>query len=115
MDCCRVDVEQDDRYDIKNLNHKVYSDSSIGSGIFVSPVKVLVGTGSVGISLIFWSFGAIVSTCGLLVWLELGLSVPFRKVRVTPGPQGEVKERSVPQNGGEMNYVSQYYICFELY
>lgn len=75
----------------------------------MSPVKVLVGTGSVGASLILWSFGAIVSTCGLLVWLELGLSVPFREVKVTPGPHGTFERKSVPRNGGEKNYVSQYY------
>ncbi|KAH6680931.1 amino acid permease-domain-containing protein [Halenospora varia] len=78
---------------------------TIGSGIFVSPVKVLVGTGSVGASLILWSFGAIVSTCGLLIWLELGLSVPFREVKVTPGPHGTFEKKSVPRNGGEKNYL----------
>ena len=38
--------------------------------------------------------------CGLLVWLEFGLSIPFRRV------DGEEKERSVPRSGGEKNYVS---------
>ena len=71
-------------------------------------MPVLKGTGSVGASLLLWSFGAVVSTCGLLVWLELGLSVPFRDVRVTPGPHGTIEKKSVPQNGGEKNYVSQH-------
>ncbi|KAH8707070.1 amino acid permease-domain-containing protein [Phaeosphaeriaceae sp. PMI808] len=82
---------------------------TIGSGIFVSPQRVLIGTGSVGVSLILWSFGAFVSTCGVLVWLELGLSVPFREVKVTPGPHGKFEKKSVPRNGGEKNYLEFLY------
>ncbi len=73
---------------------------TIGSGIFVSPAKVLKGTGSVGASLLLWAFGGLVATCGLLVWLELGLSIPLWLI---PGT-GELK--SVPRSGGEKNYVS---------
>lgn len=40
----------------------------IGSGIYVTPAKVLAGTGSVGGSLLFWAAGGIISICGLLVW-----------------------------------------------
>ncbi|KAE9371024.1 amino acid transporter [Stipitochalara longipes BDJ] len=79
---------------------------TIGSGIFVSPIKVLNGTGSVATSLLFWTFGCIFSTAGLLVWLELGLSVPLRTVKVTPGNPGTFERKSVPRNGGEMNYLA---------
>jgi hypothetical protein len=52
--------------------------------------------------MIMWFFGGIVATCGLLVWLELGLSIPLRVVQVMP----EIFERtSVPRSGGEKNYV----------
>ncbi|KAG9233201.1 amino acid permease-domain-containing protein [Amylocarpus encephaloides] len=79
---------------------------TIGSGIFVTPVKVLNGTGSTGASLLLWFFGAIVATSGLLVWLELGLSIPMRIVQVMPG----IFERtSVPRSGGEKNYLEFIY------
>jgi amino acid transporter len=71
---------------------------TIGSGIFVTPRTILLGTGSAGISIILWTLGAVVSTCGLLVWLEFGLSVP---IRVVPGGH----ERPVPRSGGEKNYL----------
>jgi hypothetical protein len=71
---------------------------SIGSGIFVTPAIILRGTGSVGASLLLWAAGAIISTSGLLVWLELGLSVPRQRVR-------DGSKKSVPRSGGEKNYV----------
>jgi hypothetical protein len=71
---------------------------TIGSGIFVTPALILKGTGSVGASLLLWAAGAIISTTGLLVWLELGLSVPRQRVR-------DGSKRSVPRSGGEKNYV----------
>lgn len=72
---------------------------TIGSGIFVTPALILKSTGSVGGSLLLWSAGAVIATAGLLVWLEMGLSVPRRLVR-------EGNKKSVPRSGGEKNYVS---------
>ena len=71
-----------------------------GSGIFETPGEVLLGTNSIGISVLFWAIGGIVATCGLLVWLEFGLSIPRQIVS-----SGE--EKSVPRSGGEKNYVRQ--------
>ena len=71
---------------------------TIGSGIFVTPRNVLLGTKSVGISILLWALGGIVSTCGLLVWNEFGLNVPLR---IVPGGH----ERPVPRSGGEKNYL----------
>jgi len=71
---------------------------SIGSGIFVTPALILRGTGSIGASLLLWAAGAVISTSGLLVWLELGLSVPRQRVQ-------EGSKKSVPRSGGEKNYV----------
>ena len=71
---------------------------TIGSGIFVAPRAVLLATGSPGASLILWAAGAVVSTCGLLVWNEFGLTVP---VRTVPGGM----QRTVPRSGGEKNYL----------
>jgi amino acid transporter len=72
---------------------------TIGSGIFVTPAKVLAGTGSVGDSLLFWAAGAIISTCGLFVWLECSMSIPQRLVK------GHAEPRGVPRSGGEKNYL----------
>ncbi|KAF2207524.1 hypothetical protein CERZMDRAFT_107794 [Cercospora zeae-maydis SCOH1-5] len=72
---------------------------TIGSGIFLSPHRVLAGTGCVGGALCMWILAAVISICGLYVWLECGLSMPQRLVR------GENKPRGVPRSGGEKNYL----------
>ncbi|XP_065924865.1 b(0,+)-type amino acid transporter 1 isoform X1 [Magallana gigas] len=48
----------------------------IGSGIFISPKGVLLGTGSVGLCLVAWGLSAAISFCGALVMAELGLLLP---------------------------------------
>ncbi|KXJ87170.1 amino acid/polyamine transporter I, partial [Microdochium bolleyi] len=76
---------------------------TIGSGIFVTPALVLHGMGSVGGSLLLWVFGGLISTCGLMVWLQLGLSLPLL-------PTGNDKMlRAVPRSGGEKNYLEFIY------
>lgn len=87
--------------------------TSLGSGIFVSPAIVLRGTGSVGASLCLWALGAVAAISGLLVWLELGLSIPKFRPRDENNPDGitpdEVNDQGAlvcfPRNGGEKNYV----------
>lgn len=54
---------------------------AIGSGIFLSPGRVLAGVGCVGAALCIWALAALISICGLYVWLECGLSmVSFRRM-----------------------------------
>ena len=80
-----------------------------GSGIFVTPAIILRATDSVGVSLILWILGAVFGLCGLLVWLELGLSIPkFQPPEQALDPliEGEGSFENVPRNGGEKNYVS---------
>ena len=96
-------LEQDNRYVLIFTLDSSMSKWISGSGIFVTPVKVLNGTGSIGVALVFWALGGFIAMCGLLVWLELGLSIPFRMVQVLPGV---FERKSVARSGGEKNYVS---------
>ena len=70
---------------------------------------MLKSTGSVGVSLLLWSIGPIVSMSALLCWLELGLSIPKFEIPNTnsaaSGREGERIQENVPYNGGEKNYV----------
>lgn len=70
----------------------------IGTGIFETPGTVWMSTETVAGSLFMWFLGGLISYAGLLVYLELGLTVPRYKVRGT--------WRSIPRSGGEKNYVS---------
>ncbi|KAI4181528.1 MAG: hypothetical protein LQ346_006757 [Caloplaca aetnensis] len=85
---------------------------TIGSGIYVTPAIVLRATNSVGISLFLWTFGALFGLSGLLVWLELGLSIP----KFQPPDEGTDSLRNgerpfenVPRSGGEKNYLEYIY------
>lgn len=50
----------------------------IGTGVFSTPASILSGTGSVGLSLMYWVIGFIISCCGLGVYLELASYFPAR-------------------------------------
>ncbi|KAF2442622.1 amino acid transporter [Karstenula rhodostoma CBS 690.94] len=70
---------------------------SIGSGIFATPAKILRATNSVGVNTVFWAIGGFLTICGILVWLEFGLSIPREHV--------DGKDHAVPRSGGEKNYL----------
>ncbi|KAL8677593.1 MAG: hypothetical protein Q9186_006002 [Xanthomendoza sp. 1 TL-2023] len=86
---------------------------TIGSGIFVTPAIVLKSTGSVGASLLLWSFGTIIGMSALLVWLELGLSLPKFELPNKDDNDtivdGGTSLQCVPRNGGEKNYLEYIY------
>lgn len=48
----------------------------IGSGIFATPGAIVRSVGSVGITLVLWVVGALVSWFGLVVTLEYGCMLP---------------------------------------
>lgn len=76
----------------------------------MTPAIVLEATNSVGISLILWTLGAIFGICGLLVWLELGLSIPkFQAPELATGTPADHEGawENVPRSGAEKNYVSR--------
>ena len=74
-----------------------------GSGIFILPATIVRGTNSVGVALIFWAFGGVITVSALLVWLELSLTLPKFELNGN--------EVSVPRSGGEKNYVSTTSFC----
>ncbi len=76
---------------------------TIGSGIFTVPAKVLSGTGSIGGSLLVWAGAGVIVLCGACVWLELGLTIPGRKVIDEKGVE---RWEPTPRSAGEKNYVS---------
>ncbi|MCJ1311530.1 hypothetical protein MMC25_005203 [Agyrium rufum] len=49
---------------------------TIGVGIFSVPSSILAGVGSVGMALLIWVVGALISFCGLAVYLDLGTALP---------------------------------------
>lgn len=62
----------------------------IGSGIFISPNVIIKNTGSMGISLIIWTLGGLLSLCGALCFGELGALYPksggeCQYIRITYG------------------------------
>ncbi|KAK9457937.1 amino acid permease-domain-containing protein [Dipodascopsis uninucleata] len=61
----------------------------IGTGIFSTPSSVFLSSGSVGISIILWSVGGLLSLTGMSVFLEFGLAIP--------------------KSGGEKNYLERVY------
>ncbi len=71
---------------------------TIGTGIFNSPQRVMAGTGSTSVSLLFWFVGIVYCFAGTHVYCEYGLSVPRYTVNGL--------EQAVPRSGGDLNYVS---------
>jgi len=69
----------------------------LGTGIFRTPATVFNYTGSVGISMLWWALGLVVAMCGIIVYMELGLTLPLYKI--------DGKTVSVPRSGGELVYV----------
>ncbi|KAF3933929.1 hypothetical protein ABW19_dt0206063 [Dactylella cylindrospora] len=61
----------------------------IGTGIFSTPSGIFAATGSVGVSLMLWVIGGVLTFAGLSVFLEFGLAIP--------------------RSGGEKNYLERVY------
>lgn len=57
----------------------------VGTGIFATPSAIFQLSGSVGLSLMLWVCGIIITSAGMAVYLEFGTGLP--------------------RNGGEKNYL----------
>lgn len=78
-----------------------------GTGIFLTPTKVIQYTNSVGIALLLWLAGAVAAMAGILVYMEFGLTTP----RYYFNGRGKI---SVPRNGAEIHYVSPKVTSFKI-
>ncbi|KUJ09194.1 uncharacterized protein LY89DRAFT_598930 [Mollisia scopiformis] len=72
----------------------------IGTGIFNSPSVVFTNTQSIGLSLILWAIGGIMALAGVIVYIELGLTIP----RWPLGSDGT--KISTPRSGDVLNYFN---------
>ncbi|KAI9767776.1 MAG: hypothetical protein M1840_005457 [Geoglossum simile] len=73
----------------------------IGSGIFITPGRVMQGTQSTGAAIVLWLAGAVYALAGTHVYIEYGLNVPR-------GIFNDV-EQGVPRSGGDLNYLQYVY------
>jgi hypothetical protein len=71
----------------------------IGSGIFNSSAAVFYNTQSIGGSLLMWLYGIVTSLSGLVLYVELGLTVPRWEL-------ADGTKISTPRSGAELVYVS---------
>lgn len=70
-----------------------------GSGIFNSSSVVFYNTQSIGVSLLMWLYGVAMTLSGLVLYIELGLTIP----RWTLADGTKI---STPRSGAELVYVS---------
>jgi hypothetical protein len=71
----------------------------IGSGIFNSSSVVFYNTQSIGASLLMWLYGVVMALSGLVLYIELGLTIPRWQLR-------DGTKISTPRSGAELVYVS---------
>jgi amino acid transporter len=69
-----------------------------GTGIFRTPWTAMHASQSVGLTLLFWLFGAITAMTGTVLYIEFGLTIPRHSI--------DGQEVPVVRNGGDLNYVS---------
>jgi hypothetical protein len=55
-------------------------------------------TQSVGMTLLFWLFGALTAMAGTVIYVDFGLAIPRHRI--------DGKKEPVVRNGGDLNYVS---------
>ncbi|KAK6436792.1 hypothetical protein LTR95_007016 [Oleoguttula sp. CCFEE 5521] len=80
----------------------------IGTGVFSTPGSILTSTGSVGVSLMFWLVGFVVSMAGLALYLELASYFPARSgMRNVIAYSSPMVGRLTIYSGAEVVYLEQ--------
>ncbi|KAL2265778.1 hypothetical protein VTJ83DRAFT_6878 [Remersonia thermophila] len=74
---------------------------TIGSGIFNSPAVVFANTQSIGGGILLWLYGALTALSGLVLYVELGLTVPRWTLQ-------NGQKISTPRSGGELVYLNYF-------
>ncbi|KAK4102514.1 hypothetical protein N658DRAFT_523091 [Parathielavia hyrcaniae] len=73
----------------------------IGSGIFNSSAVVFYNTQSIGVSLFMWLYGVAMALSGLILYIELGLTVPRWQFE-------DGTKISTPRSGAELVYFNYF-------
>lgn len=71
----------------------------IGSGVFNSGSVVFYNTQSIGVSLLMWLYGVVTALSGMLLYIDLGLTIPRWEL-------ANGSWISTPRSGAELVYVS---------
>ncbi|KAL2074995.1 hypothetical protein VTL71DRAFT_8775 [Oculimacula yallundae] len=79
----------------------------IGSGIFVTPVKPLNETSSTVSSLVYWTAGAILPACGILIYLELKSPETSSSLRSWRFSKINGRSVSAPRSGEELQDLNE--------
>ena len=78
----------------------------IGSGVFNSSSVIFYNTQSIGASLLMWLYGAVTALSGVVLYIDLGLTIPRWEIR-------KGTWISTPRSGAELVYVSKTdNVCF---
>jgi hypothetical protein len=75
---------------------------TIASGIFKYPGIVLGLVDNPALALLLWVAAGIIALSVVLVWVELGLTVPLQNIIL----DGINQRVSTPRSGGDKNYVN---------
>lgn len=86
--CCTSRVEDKTRLSTFSAINIIIG-KMVGVSVYSVPASIFVGVGSIGMSILMWVLGALISFCGLAVYLDLGTAIP--------------------RSGGERVYLEQVY------
>jgi len=73
----------------------------IGSGVFNSSSVIFYNTQSVGASLLMWLYGSVMALSGIVLYIELGLTIPRYQL-------GNGTKVSTPRSGAELVYFNYF-------